>query len=447
MAKKTAKKTSKRKQEEVVAGVVDSDVEQATDHASGQDQPADNQNGNRGSDTGLAAPETFSIVSGVSSDELQKSLTVVTEQRKIVKEFVQENLVRDTDFGSIHVVGKDRCKNQYNCTVKYHWSKPVLFKPGQEKIFSLFQIRDTIQKDTETYEMLPDIRNLVAFKCTMFNRSGEKIGEGRGSAVVGDKGRDVNATTKIAEKRARMDACLSLGFSEYFTQDLDDPDYKSQREMALERTKQEADARDRDEFGLPVREPEEPVSDLERAYLHKLIVKLGFTSKEEIINLLKANGVADPYNMKSGEAKNLIKKLKATDFLQPEKPESDDDQSDDDGLVIPEKPPAPAQLKIDDELKQYVTEQFDTINFNIRGQYWFMENAAGRPFAKWEQLEQADWRRAYDLINDILNEKVEVEKVYLTTGIGGTPADKTPQQQTLTSEGNQDVESDQAENN
>ena len=27
---------------------------------------------------------------------------------------------------------------------------------------------------------------------------------------------------KIAEKQARMDACLTLGFSEYFTQDLDD---------------------------------------------------------------------------------------------------------------------------------------------------------------------------------------------------------------------------------
>lgn len=137
--------------------------------------------------------------------ELEQSVKEEGKKREILRNFVNSQLKENVDYGSIKISGRE--------------GKPTLFKPGMEKIFSLFGIVSTLEKDEETLSMI-SAKDTIAYKCKLF-RNGQFLSEGRGACSVTEKGR-VNDAIKIAEKRARMDACLNLGFSEYFTQDLED---------------------------------------------------------------------------------------------------------------------------------------------------------------------------------------------------------------------------------
>lgn len=368
------------------------------------------------------------LIGGISTNTLRSALREQTEQRKIIKEFVKGHLEEGTDYGRIHVLSKDKCSNQYNCKIDYHFSKPVLFKPGQEKLFSLFQITATLERDAETYTMLPDTKGLVAYKCVMY-RNGVEIGEGRGSAVVGDSRRDANATIKIAEKRARMDACLSLGFSEYFAQDLDDPDYKEGAEMARRQAEAKAEALDKDEFGLWRRDTDLPIDAAERAILFKLIKGAGYTDKEDILNLLRANNIEHPEAIKSGQARVFMKMIKQGEYQAvPITPKPVDDVvADIDGLDLssgidetlsPESPgpkasvPEP-EIVVDRDFKHALMDQFITIGLNTYGKLWFFRKACGRPYGDFSQLTDEDWRRAYILIQDIDSMIIELPTQYL----------------------------------
>lgn len=165
----------------------------------------------------------ISLYGSMSVSQLKKATQKMAEQRQVITQYVSDQLVEGTDYGKIHV-NRD-CADKYNCDKSYHFSKPVLFKPGQEKIFSLFNLTARLYQDEDTLKMLGGTSGLVALICKVY-RNGKEIAEGRGAAMIGDNKRDANATIKIAEKRARMDACLSLGFSEFFTQDLEDPEYR-----------------------------------------------------------------------------------------------------------------------------------------------------------------------------------------------------------------------------
>lgn len=360
------------------------------------------------------------MIGGISTDQLRAALAVQTEQRDLIKQFIQSHLVEGTDYGQIHVVSRDKCPDQDRCKKLYHFSKAVLFKPGQEKLFSLFQITDKLERDVETYEMLPNIANLVAYKCVLY-RADKEIGQGRGSAVVGDNRRDANATIKIAEKRARMDACLSLGFSEYFAQDLDDPDYKSHAEMANQRVAAQAEMRDKDEFGLFPRDATQPVNDQERSILGRLLLKLGFSDQDEMLELLRVNGIEDPKTMTSGQARDLMRKLSKSTFAAPPKREPAPTGAD---LGLPNMPTVPAptvkeeELVVDDDLKIHVAEQYDTLGLNARGQMWFKKFVSGKPFGKLEDFTDEHWRKAFQFTQDILNGVVDVDDAYIAGLLG-----------------------------
>jgi hypothetical protein len=168
---------------------------------------------------------TPSVSSTLSVQELKEAVDVELQKREILINFVKSQLVENTDFGKIHI--NKNCPNKWDpskCTVKGHFSKDTLYKPGMEKILSLMNLQSTLERDEDTIQMLTSTgykTPTVAYKCVLA-RNGQILAEGRGAAEVGGNSRDVNSTIKIAEKRARMDATLSLGFSEFFTQDLED---------------------------------------------------------------------------------------------------------------------------------------------------------------------------------------------------------------------------------
>lgn len=387
----------------------------------------------------LIAHPGMEVVPGVTTDQLKMALSSQTEQRVLIKQFIQHHLVEGVDFGRIHVV--KNCDNQYSCQNKYHFGKDMLFKPGQEKVFSLFGITSELTKDTETYEMLPDTKNMVAYKCVA-KRGDQIVAEGRGAAVVGDNRRDVNATIKIAEKRARMDACLALGFSEYFSQDLDDPDYAGQRQQANERAAAEAAAKHPEQMPEPPK-PKLPGDDLkprpamelasteEKAELYKAFLKAGL-DKTEQLEVLAVNGITDAPNMTSGMARGMIAKLNDNAFKRPEpKPSTDvviDDISDepvnfddlpaDGGTTTPAAPVKQAEvvpLDVNDELKNHIAEQLADINLNARGLMWYKRQVTSRPFGDPQKWTDQEWRKAYDVLQDILDVKIEVDPGYFKT--------------------------------
>lgn len=233
-----------------------------------------------------------SIYSAMSVKQIQAAVDKQKKQREVITAFVKDQLVKDIDFGVIPGT-----------------SKPTLYKPGQEKIFSLFGLTATCQRDDETLQMLGDIKGLVAYKCIVYKNQ-RPIAEGRGACVVGEgaknnyAGRDVNTTIKIAEKRARMDACLSLGFSEFFTQDLDDMDLSGS--------------------GAPAAAaPARPASDKQKKLIYDKLRMQGIGSDEQIIATIKANGIADPTKMTMSEASALIDKLINNSFIRPDEPEAE----------------------------------------------------------------------------------------------------------------------------
>jgi len=152
------------------------------------------------------------------------------EKRKMLQEFISQELVEGTDYGLIHMYKKcPHHKEAWNQSKspKWHFSKKCLFKPGAEKFTSLLHLYPTFRKDDETFEMLPETvkdAGIVCMICELVNRhTGQIESEGRGACAISEKYGIVNNTIKQAEIRAQKDAVLRLGLSDSFTQDIDEP--------------------------------------------------------------------------------------------------------------------------------------------------------------------------------------------------------------------------------
>lgn len=146
---------------------------------------------------------------------LQAMLDYTSERTRIIENFIQQQLIDGTDFGSI--------------TIKGTKSKASLLKPGSEKLLNLFRLTAIFKRDDETWEVLGKKPNLICMVCQLMDQSGHIVGEGRGTALVTNMTMDfeINKQVKIAEKRAQVDATLrTFALSGRFTQDMED--YKEQ---------------------------------------------------------------------------------------------------------------------------------------------------------------------------------------------------------------------------
>lgn len=157
--------------------------------------------------------------------EFRGSLERRGDNRKALMGWVREAMVDGVDFGRIHVVKKDKCRLGKFCKDQNHFSKPVLFKPGSEKICGMLGV-------TPTFPTLPDYERLalegkpiekVILRCHILSASKEVIADGIGARSVSNDSGDINKALKMACKSAQIDATLRMaGLSEIFTQDLED---------------------------------------------------------------------------------------------------------------------------------------------------------------------------------------------------------------------------------
>jgi hypothetical protein len=155
--------------------------------------------------------------------DLKRAVSLETERRAIMTEFISQHMEKGVDYGPIHI--SKNCENKYSpekCKIRGHWSKDSLFKPGTEKFCSLLKLTPKYRRDSETWEMLGSPAGTVALICELYDQKGNIVGEGRGVCTVAEKA-SANTAVKIAEKRAKTDAVLSTGgLSDFFTQDVED---------------------------------------------------------------------------------------------------------------------------------------------------------------------------------------------------------------------------------
>jgi hypothetical protein len=139
------------------------------------------------------------------TSQMSSRLKLSEERLELVHAFVVDNFREGIDYGPADP------RNP----------KPVLLKPGAERLCKLFGTRPRWRMDEDTWNMLGSPAGTVCYICEMIdNTTGEIIGEGRGAEKIGNKQRDANKAIKIAEKCALIDCVLyTFGLSEKFTQD------------------------------------------------------------------------------------------------------------------------------------------------------------------------------------------------------------------------------------
>lgn len=320
-----------------------------------------------------------SINSAINNKQLAAASKAEIKRREIVADFVNSQLKEGVDYGVIEATSKSGASFK---------SKPTLLKPGQEKIFSLFGLTARLEKDTDTLDMLGNEHGLVAYVCYVYKGT-QLIGEGRGAAKVGDKGRDANSTIKIAEKRARMDACLTLGFSEYFTQDMDDPDYRnagnSNSRPSTNRNDYPATAK---QWNL-VKMLLEKAGVLDQSLQVKTIAKT-LNIEVPAVKSLTGNQISD-----------LIKQLQEGSFVRVQATAARQEVQDPTPEDVPEEIIEALDIYedlSDEEIAEGVTDMMESMNLTGPNKIRVIKEATGNPY---EPKTRSDWIKVSEFLSQM----------------------------------------------
>jgi uncharacterized protein with GYD domain len=147
------------------------------------------------------------------------SVKQVADRVNAVHQILEKVMLKGTHYGTVPGCG----------------NKMVLLKPGADVLAMTFRLVPQFKVERTD---LPDGHREFDVTCSMFNPSGELLGQGVGSASTmekkyryrgGQENPDIadvyNTVLKIAKKRAHIDATLTVtGAADLFTQDLIDDD-------------------------------------------------------------------------------------------------------------------------------------------------------------------------------------------------------------------------------
>jgi len=170
-----------------------------------------------------------------------KALQALTDQRNMLKKFIEKQLTKDVDYGIIPGT-----------------PKPTLYKPGAEKLTNIFKLGSKIIKNEKTIDRqgnyaqidvtievyhIPtgksmatcegianshETKNRMRTKYEWINGVKTKVAEVE--TPIGDL---LNTLTKMSQKRAFVGAViLATNASDFFTQDLEDmPDMNFEKDV------------------------------------------------------------------------------------------------------------------------------------------------------------------------------------------------------------------------
>ena len=262
-------------------------------------------------------------------ERFTKALTRREENRKALIKWIADNLTQGTDYGKIHVVGKDKCHlaregRVYECNNPRHWSKPSLWKPGAEKICGMLGLipRFPNLNEYENAVLRGEDIKVIILKCELHTPSGFVAAEGTGARRISQDNGDINKSLKMAEKSAHIDATLRVaGLSEIFTQDIEDmagngqvtisPDSQQTPSRENKNTNQPGspDAENGSERSSSTNQPQRLTSRQYR-YILSLADELGITNDKLEKRCVEIYGVSVQYLSKS-DASSLIELLLA----------------------------------------------------------------------------------------------------------------------------------------
>jgi hypothetical protein len=223
------------------------------------------------------------------------------QNRTALLEWIRTALVDGTDYGRLHIVGKERCPlarsgQAAQCQEPQHWSKPSLFKPGAEKICGMLGVTVHFPSLPAYEQAAVSGQNLsvILLRCELQDSQGRTVAEGIGARRLQQDYGDLNKTLKIAGKSAHIDATLRLaGLSEVFTQDLEDlpPGGAPKTDSGAEDATGEGSTSppDSDTAALDPYPPGQAPVTISRAqirYLEKRIQSLGL-ERERVLSWLK----------------------------------------------------------------------------------------------------------------------------------------------------------------
>ena len=173
----------------------------------------------------IAAASPFDLPIEVFAAGLERR----RQNRHAIMNWLRGALVEGTDYGRIHMAGKDKCVYARSgqaelCQTPGHWSGPSLFKTGAEKICGMLGITVHFPK-LDDYERAAldglSLRQII-LRCELRDGQGHTVAEGVGARNLQQDYGDLNKSLKMAEKSALIDATLRLaGLSEVFAQDLE----------------------------------------------------------------------------------------------------------------------------------------------------------------------------------------------------------------------------------
>ena len=142
-----------------------------------------------------------------------KHLAIRQENYDALQSHLMAMLVPGKDFGKIHVVSKNKCKDGARCTNAYHFSDNQLFSPGADKILGILSL-GCVYPDIADYRkaILTGVRiEEILVDCHIFGHGEQVIAVGAGACERSEmKDNSLNLTIKRACKRARLDAVKRL---------------------------------------------------------------------------------------------------------------------------------------------------------------------------------------------------------------------------------------------
>ena len=145
--------------------------------------------------------------------------------RTALMQWVRGALVENVDYGSIHVMSKEKCNRGRFCTDPNHFSKPSLWKPGAEKICGMLGVTAHFPTLGDYERAVLEGRRLqqVIIRCELHDAADRVVADGVGARSLAQDYGDLNKALKMAEKAGMIDATLRMaGLSEVFTQDIED---------------------------------------------------------------------------------------------------------------------------------------------------------------------------------------------------------------------------------
>lgn len=156
-------------------------------------------------------------IMATSSEALPAALAEFGERRRIFREWLLSNMQEGVHFGVVPGTGgKGGNDPQYR-------KLPSLYQPGADLIVELMNVRAEFEPDPVAWHQLGAKPGTIAYKCRLFSRDGQVIGEGNGADRIGNKQRDEHAAVMMACKRAKVSAVrTTFSLTDLFSQDLED---------------------------------------------------------------------------------------------------------------------------------------------------------------------------------------------------------------------------------